>query len=141
MCTTCPRAWPGASAPSCWVRARRGPPRPGGSPSATDRRTRGPESPSAAPGVAISARCRSPEGAARLGRLPEGASGGSGVRRARHGWGCAGWARGPVLGSAAGFGCRVPDSVLFGTSFVSAAALGPASSPPSARGRCAGGIY
>lgn len=49
-----------------------------------------------------------------------------------------------VLGNTAGFGCGVPDPAVFGTSFVSAAdpaALGPASSPPAARCRCAGGIY
>lgn len=110
------------------------PPSPGGSRFATDhcgpafpRRKTGPKSPPPAPGVTIPARYRSPEGAARRGRLSEGAPGGGGVRRVQ---------RGSVLGDAAGFGCGIPDPAVFGMSFVSAAdaaALGPACSPAAAR--------
>lgn len=72
-----------------------GPPRPppsGDSRSASDRRgsalprrETGPKSSPSAPRVAISARYRSAEGAARRGRLPEGARGGGVVRRAQRG--------------------------------------------------------
>lgn len=78
------------------------PPPPGGSRSATGRsgpalprRETGPKSPPPAPGVAIPTRYRSPEGAARRGRLPQGTLGGGGVRRAQYGLGCVGLARGP----------------------------------------------
>lgn len=118
MCTTCPRAWPGASAPSCWVRARRG---HRGRPSLRLLGARVPPA-TAAPrlcragkrgrsprflprGWRPSARYRFPETAARWGRLPEGRTG---QRRcpagaARLGMCGAGWGPGTQRGLTAGF--------------------------------------